>query len=58
MLMPPFNKIHWDIFIIFIVEIMIPLAMKSSFLGWETSLINLLAVIGYWAGCFDAVLTL
>lgn len=34
--------------------LLIPFAIKAAE-AWEESLTNFLAVIGYWAGCFDAV---
>ncbi|KAK4214854.1 hypothetical protein QBC37DRAFT_282898 [Rhypophila decipiens] len=58
MLLPPFARIHRSVFIIVTMAIMIPLAITAASTGWETSLMNFLAVIGYWAGCFDAVLIL
>lgn len=55
MLVPFFAKIHRFVFILVTIGIMIPLAIKAAD-EWATSLTNFLAVIGYWAGCFDAVL--
>jgi len=55
MLVPFFAKIHRFVFILATMAIMIPLAIQAAD-EWATSLINFLAVIGYWAGCFDAVL--
>ena len=55
MLLPPFAKIHRFAFIVITMAIMIPMAIKSAE-AWERSLENFLALIGYWAGCFDAVI--
>ncbi|KAK3379953.1 permease for cytosine/purines, uracil, thiamine, allantoin-domain-containing protein [Lasiosphaeria ovina] len=55
MLLPPFAKVHRFVFIIITMAIMIPFAIRAAE-QWEESLINFLAVIGYWAGCFDAVI--
>ncbi|KAK3390945.1 permease for cytosine/purines, uracil, thiamine, allantoin-domain-containing protein [Podospora didyma] len=55
MLLPPFAKIHRFFFIFITMAIMIPFAIRAAE-EWEESLINFLAIIGYWAGCFDAVL--
>jgi len=55
MLLPPFAKVHRFIFILITIAIMIPCAIKAAE-EWEGSLSNFLALIGYWAGCFDAVL--
>ncbi len=57
MLLPVFTKIHRFFFILAVIAIMIPLAITAA-REWETSLENFLALIGYWAGCFDAVLLL
>ncbi len=55
MLVPWFAKIHRFVFIVVTMAIMIPFAIKAAE-QWEESLENFLAIIGYWAGCFDAVL--
>lgn len=55
MLLPVFTKVHRFFFIMAVIAIMIPFAIKAAE-EWETSLENFLALIGYWAGCFDAVL--
>ncbi|KAK4146778.1 uncharacterized protein C8A04DRAFT_25346 [Dichotomopilus funicola] len=55
MVLPPFAKIHRFFFILVTMAIMIPMAIRAA-QAWEESLTNFLAVIGYWAGCFDAVL--
>jgi len=55
MLLPFFAKIPRYVFIVITMAIMIPFAVKAAE-EWEESLTNFLAIIGYWAGCFDAVL--
>ncbi|KAK4126144.1 hypothetical protein N657DRAFT_567802 [Parathielavia appendiculata] len=55
MLLPFFAKVHRFLFILATMAIMIPMAIRAAE-AWEESLTNFLAVIGYWAGCFDAVL--
>lgn len=55
MLLPFFAKVPRFLFIVATMAIMIPMAIKAS-QEWEASLGNFLALIGYWAGCFDAVL--
>ncbi|KAK4457316.1 hypothetical protein QBC42DRAFT_236625 [Cladorrhinum samala] len=55
MLLPFFTKIHRLFFILVAMALMIPFAIKAAE-AWEESLMNFLSVIGYWAGCFDAVL--
>ncbi|KAK0636958.1 permease for cytosine/purines, uracil, thiamine, allantoin-domain-containing protein [Bombardia bombarda] len=55
MLVPFFAKVHRFIFILVTMAFMIPFAIRAA-QEWESSMINFLAVIGYWAGCFDAVL--
>ncbi|KAK3936383.1 permease for cytosine/purines, uracil, thiamine, allantoin-domain-containing protein [Diplogelasinospora grovesii] len=57
MLVPFFARIPRFFFILVTMAIMIPFAIKAAE-EWETSLENFLALIGYWAGCFDAVLIL
>ncbi|KAL2128484.1 hypothetical protein VTI74DRAFT_9116 [Chaetomium olivicolor] len=57
MLLPFFAKVHRFVFIMSTMAIMIPLPIHAAE-KWEESLTNFLAVIGYWAGCFDAVLIL
>jgi len=54
MLLPFFARIPRFFFIAVTMAIMIPFAIRSSE-EWETSLENFLALIGYWAGCYDAV---
>ncbi|KXX77932.1 Purine-cytosine permease fcyB [Madurella mycetomatis] len=55
MLLPFFAKVHRFVFILVTMALMIPFAIHSA-KEWEESLTNFLALIGYWAGCFDAVL--
>ncbi|KAL1879403.1 hypothetical protein VTK73DRAFT_6935 [Phialemonium thermophilum] len=55
MLLPFFARIPRFFFTIVTMAIMIPCAIHAAE-QWETSLENFLALIGYWAGCFDAVL--
>ena len=55
MLLPFFARIHRIVFVVITLAIMIPCAIKSAE-SWEESLSNFLAVIGYWAGCFAAVM--
>lgn len=55
MLLPFFAHIHRFIFIVATFAVMIPCSVRAAE-AWEESLENFLALIGYWAGCFDAVL--
>ncbi|KAK7431467.1 hypothetical protein QQZ08_001957 [Neonectria magnoliae] len=55
MLLPIFAKVPRFVFIIITMATMIPMAIYAA-KEWVTSLENLLSVIGYWAGCFDAVI--
>lgn len=55
MLLPVFTRVPRFLFIIATLAIMIPMAIYAA-AEWETSLVNFLAIIGYWAGCFDAVI--
>lgn len=55
MLLPFFAKMPRFLFAIATVAIMVPLAIRSA-PEWETSLEDFLALVGYWAGCFVAVL--
>jgi len=57
MLLPLSTRIPRFVFILITLAIMIPCALKAS-QEWEESLTNFLSVIGYWAGCFDAVIIL
>ncbi|VBB83921.1 Putative Purine-cytosine permease [Podospora comata] len=53
-LLPFFAQVHRFFFIFVAMGLLIPFAIKAAE-AWEESLTNFLAVIGYWAGCFDAV---
>ncbi|KAK0672322.1 purine-cytosine permease fcyB [Cercophora samala] len=53
-LVPFFAQVHRFFFIFVAMGLLIPFAIKAAE-AWEESLTNFLAVIGYWAGCFDAV---
>lgn len=55
MILPFFAKIPRYFFILVVIIVMIPTAIKAAE-QWEESLENFLALIGYWAGCFDAIL--
>jgi purine-cytosine permease-like protein len=55
MLLPFFARVPRFFFTVAVFAIMIPFAIKAAE-AWETSLENFLALIGYYAGCFDAVL--
>jgi purine-cytosine permease-like protein len=55
MILPIFANIHRFVWVVITMAIMIPMAIRSAE-EWEETLINFLSVIGYWAGCFDAVL--
>ncbi|KAM0432732.1 hypothetical protein ACHAPT_004434 [Fusarium lateritium] len=55
MLLPVFTKVPRFFFIIVTMAIMIPMAIYAA-AEWATSLENFLSIIGYWAGCFDAVM--
>ncbi|KAJ3509443.1 hypothetical protein NM208_g15668 [Fusarium decemcellulare] len=54
MLVPIFTKVPRFFFIVVTMAIMIPMAIYAAG-QWTASLENFLSVIGYWAGCFDAV---
>lgn len=55
MLLPFFVRVHRFFFIVATFAVMIPCSVRAAE-AWEESLSNFLALIGYWAGCFDAVL--
>lgn len=55
MLLPFFARVHRFLFIVATFAVMIPCSIEAA-RAWEESLENFLALIGYWAGCFDAVL--
>ncbi|PKS09029.1 hypothetical protein jhhlp_003642 [Lomentospora prolificans] len=54
MILPIFANVHRFIWVTVTMAVMVPLALKTAE-SWEVSLTNYLALIGYWAGCFDAV---
>ncbi|KAF4345329.1 Purine-cytosine permease FCY22 [Fusarium beomiforme] len=54
MLIPVFAKVPRFFFIMATLAIMIPMSIYAA-AQWEESLGNFLAVISYWAGCFDAI---
>ncbi|OIW31778.1 hypothetical protein CONLIGDRAFT_652726 [Coniochaeta ligniaria NRRL 30616] len=55
MLLPPLARVPRFVFTVVVFAVMIPLSVKAAE-RWEASLENFLALIGYYAGCFDAVL--
>ncbi|KAF5666216.1 purine-cytosine permease [Fusarium heterosporum] len=55
MILPIFAKVPRFLFIVITLAIMIPMSIYAA-AQWEESLVNFLSVIGYWAGCFDAVM--
>lgn len=55
MLVPTFTKVPRFLFILVTLAIMVPMSIYAA-AQWEESLVNFLSIIGYWAGCFDAVL--
>ncbi|KAF5532146.1 Purine-cytosine permease FCY22 [Fusarium napiforme] len=55
MLVPAFAKVPRFLFIVATLAIMIPMSIYAA-AKWEESLVNFLSVIGYWAGCFDAII--
>jgi purine-cytosine permease-like protein len=55
MFLPVFTKVPRFLFIVVLIAVMIPVGIQAA-AQWEESLQNFLALIGYWAGCFDAVL--
>lgn len=55
MTLPVFTKVPRVVFIIVALGIMIPMAIRAAE-AWADSLENFLGLIGYWAGCFDAVI--
>ncbi|KAK1782491.1 purine-cytosine permease [Copromyces sp. CBS 386.78] len=62
MLVPGFVRVRCVrglrfVFILVTMAVMIPLAVQAA-KEWETTLVNFLSIIGYWASCFNAVLTL
>ena len=55
MLVPQFTKVPRLVFVVITMAVMLPVAIWAA-RGWVVSLENFLSVIGYWAGCFDAVI--
>ena len=55
MLVPVFTKVPRYLFIVATMAIMVPMAIYAA-AEWEHSLENFLGLIGYWAGCFDAII--
>jgi purine-cytosine permease-like protein len=55
MLVPIFTKVPRFLFILVTLAIMVPMSIYAA-AQWEESLVNFLSIIGYWAGCFDAVI--
>ena len=55
MLFPPLARVPRFVFTVAVFAVMIPLAVAAA-ARWEESVENFLALIGYYAGCFDAVL--
>jgi purine-cytosine permease-like protein len=55
MLVPVFTKVPRFVFVIVTLAIMVPMSIYAA-AQWEKSLVNFLSMIGYWAGCFDAVI--
>ncbi|KAF9881831.1 NCS1 nucleoside transporter [Colletotrichum karsti] len=55
MMLPVFAKVPRVVFIVVALGIMIPMAIRAAE-SWADSLENFLGLIGYWAGCFDAVI--
>ncbi|KAF6842128.1 purine-cytosine permease fcy22 [Colletotrichum plurivorum] len=55
MMLPIFTKVPRVVFIVIALGIMIPMAIRAAE-AWANSLENFLGLIGYWAGCFDAVI--
>ncbi len=55
MFLPFLARVPRIVFIFITLAVMIPCAIKAAE-EWEESLTNFLAIIGYWAGCFAAVL--
>nr|XP_036588385.1 purine-cytosine permease fcy22 [Colletotrichum truncatum]KAF6799758.1 purine-cytosine permease fcy22 [Colletotrichum truncatum] len=55
MMLPVFTKVPRFVFIVIALGIMIPMAIRAAE-SWANSLENFLGLIGYWAGCFDAVI--
>ncbi|KAJ0309949.1 hypothetical protein COL516b_002452 [Colletotrichum fioriniae] len=54
-MLPVFAKVPRIVFVVVALGIMIPMAIRAAE-SWADSLENFLGLIGYWAGCFDAVI--
>ncbi|TQN74800.1 Purine-cytosine permease fcyB [Colletotrichum shisoi] len=54
-MLPIFAKAPRIVFVVVALSIMIPMAIRAAE-AWADSLGNFLGLIGYWAGCFDAVI--
>ncbi|WQF80270.1 Putative purine-cytosine permease [Colletotrichum destructivum] len=54
-MLPIFAKVPRIVFVVVALSIMIPMAIRAAD-AWADSLGNFLGLIGYWAGCFDAVI--
>ncbi|KAF4773960.1 NCS1 nucleoside transporter [Colletotrichum scovillei] len=54
-MLPVFTKVPRIVFVVVALGIMIPMAIRAAE-SWADSLENFLGLIGYWAGCFDAVI--
>ncbi|GJC94104.1 NCS1 nucleoside transporter [Colletotrichum higginsianum] len=54
-MLPIFAKVPRIVFVVVALSIMIPMAIRAAE-AWADSLGNFLGLIGYWAGCFDAVI--
>ncbi|GJC79179.1 purine-cytosine permease fcyB [Colletotrichum liriopes] len=55
LVLPIFAKVPRIVFVVVALSIMIPMAIRAAE-AWAASLENFLGLIGYWAGCFDAVI--
>ncbi|KAK1988533.1 NCS1 nucleoside transporter [Colletotrichum cereale] len=55
LMLPVFSKVPRIVFVVLALGIMIPMAIRAAE-AWADSLQNFLGLIGYWAGCFDAVI--
>jgi purine-cytosine permease-like protein len=50
-----FTEVPCFLFILVILAIMVPVSIYAA-AQWEESPVTFLSIIGYWAGCFDAVI--
>ncbi|KAI0479011.1 cytosine-purine permease [Xylariaceae sp. FL0804] len=55
LVVPAFTKVPRVLFVLVVLALMVPFAIRAA-ARWDESLQNFLSLIGYWAGCFDAVL--